>query len=134
MKYKIYFSTSFKKSYKLCKKRGYDMSLFDDVYNLLAKNGCLPEKYLPHQLHGKLKGIWECHISSDWILLWDQNDKELTLYLMDTGHMLTFIRNSKSHLRKRKDEDHSFKRDRKRLPEFRRGLRRGSGKELTLLR
>lgn len=85
MKYKIYFSTSFKKSYKLCKKRGYDMSLFDDVYNLLAKNGYLPEKYLPHQLHGKLKGIWECHISSDWILLWDQNDKELTLYLMDTG-------------------------------------------------
>ncbi len=85
MKYKIYFSTSFKKSYKLCKKRGYDMSLFDDVYNLLAKNGCLPEKYLPHQLHGKLKGIWECHITPDWILLWDQNDKELTLYLMDTG-------------------------------------------------
>lgn len=85
MKYKIYFSSSFKKSYKLCKKRGYNMSLFDDVYNLLGKNGCLPEKYLPHQLHGKLKGIWECHITPDWILLWDQNDKELTLYLMDTG-------------------------------------------------
>lgn len=85
MKYKIYFSTSFKKSYKLCKRRGYDMSLFDEVYNLLADYGCLPEKYLPHQLHGKLRGIWECHITPDWILLWDKNDKELTLYLMDTG-------------------------------------------------
>jgi len=35
MKYKIKFSSSFKKSYKLCKKRGYDMSLFDEVYLLL---------------------------------------------------------------------------------------------------
>ncbi len=85
MKYKICFTTSFKKSYKLCKRRGYDMSLFDEVYNLLVDNGCLPEKYLPHQLHGKLRGIWECHITPDWILLWDKNDKELTLYLMDTG-------------------------------------------------
>lgn len=85
MKYKICFSTSFKKSYKLCKRRGYDMSLFDEVYNLLADHGCLPEKYLPHQLHGKLRGIWECHITPDWILLWDKKDKELTLYLMDTG-------------------------------------------------
>lgn len=131
MKYKIYFSTSFKKSYKLCKKRGYDMSLFDDVYNLLAKNGCLPEKYLPHQLHGKLKGIWECHITPDWILLWDQNDKELTLYLMDTGTHADLYK--KSHLRKRKDENYSFKRDRERLSEFRGRLRRSAGKELALL-
>ncbi len=85
MKYKIKFSSSFKKSYKLCKKRGYDMSLFDEVYLLLETEGHLPEKYLPHQLHGKLKGIWECHIAPDWILLWDQNDDELILYLMDTG-------------------------------------------------
>lgn len=44
MKYIIYFSTSFKKSYKLCKKRGYDMSLFDDVYNLLAKKRLSPRE------------------------------------------------------------------------------------------
>lgn len=85
MKYRIYFSTSFKKSYKLCKKRGFDMSLFDEVYNLLSEHGRLPEKYSPHQLKGKLKGVWECHITPDWIMLWDQDDKELTLYLLDTG-------------------------------------------------
>ena len=34
---------------------------------------------------GKLKGVWECHITPDWLLLWAQNDKELTLYFMDTG-------------------------------------------------
>lgn len=85
MKYKVSFSTTFKKSYKLCKKRGYDMSLFDEVYNLLSNNGCLPEKYFPHQLRGKLKGVWECHITSDWILLWEQSDNELILYFLDIG-------------------------------------------------
>lgn len=85
MKYKIRFSTSFKKSYKLCKRRGFDMSLFDEVYKLLESTGVLPEKYLPHQLHGKLNGVWEAHITSDWLILWDKDDNELTLYLLDTG-------------------------------------------------
>lgn len=85
MKYKIKFTTSFKKSYKLCKRRHYDMSLFDDVYQLLEQYGSLPEKYFPHVLHGSLEGIWECHITPDWLLLWEKNDNELTLYLLDTG-------------------------------------------------
>lgn len=85
MKYKISFSTSFKKSYKLCKRRGFDMSLFDEVYKLLESTGGLPENYQPHQLHGKLKRIWEAHITPDWLILWDKKEKELTLYLLDTG-------------------------------------------------
>lgn len=51
MSYKIKFSTSFKKSYKLCKRRGYDMSLFDEVYRILESTGCLPAKYLSHILY-----------------------------------------------------------------------------------
>lgn len=80
MSYKVKFSTSFKKSYKLCKRRGFDMSLFDEVYRLLENTGSLPAKYLPHQLHGKLRGVWEAHISPDWLILWDKDDNELTLY------------------------------------------------------
>ena len=70
MKCKISFSTSFKKSYKICKKRGYDMSVFDEVFTLLENTGNLPDKYLPHLLHGKLKGVWEAHITPDWLILW----------------------------------------------------------------
>lgn len=55
MKYKIYFSTSFKKSYKLCKKRHFDMSLFDEVYHLLEQNGRLLRNIYLISCMGNLK-------------------------------------------------------------------------------
>ena len=85
MNYTIHYSGRFKKSYKLCKRRGLDVSLLETVITLLSETGTLPAKYRPHILSGEYDGIWECHIESDWLLLWKQNDKELTLLLLDTG-------------------------------------------------
>ena len=36
-------------------------------------------------LSGKYEKVWECHIEPDWLLLWIQDDKVLTLLLVDTG-------------------------------------------------
>lgn len=36
MKYRIKYSGGFKKSYKLCKRRGYDMQLLEKAITLLA--------------------------------------------------------------------------------------------------
>ena len=84
--YTIRYSGQFKRSYKQCKKRGYDMSKLETVLRLLAENGTLPPKYKPHILSGRgLVGYWECHIQPDWLLVWDQNDRELVLLLLDTG-------------------------------------------------
>lgn len=86
MKYTIRYSGQFKRSYKLCKKRGYDMTKLEVVIHLLAESGSLPAKYKPHILSGRgLAGYWECHIEPDWLLVWDQNDTELILLLLDTG-------------------------------------------------
>lgn len=85
MKYKIIFSSRFKKAYKRCMKRGLNQDAFKEVYRLLERDGFLPEKYHPHMLHGDMKGIWECHIEPDWLLLWKQNENELVLILTDTG-------------------------------------------------
>ena len=85
MKYTIHYSGRFKKSYKLCKRRGLNIANFETVLRLLADTGTLPAKYRPHILSGKCAGIWECHIEPDWLLLWKQNDTELTLLLLDTG-------------------------------------------------
>lgn len=85
MKYSIETTHKFEKSLKKCIKRGLDISKFKEVVNLLATDGTLPQKYKPHKLSGNLQGIWECHISPDWLLLWDQNDTTLTLLLLDTG-------------------------------------------------
>ena len=85
MKYTIHYSSRFKKSYKLCKRRGLNIANFETVVSLLAETGTLPAKYRPHILSGIYAGIWECHIEPNWLLLWKQNDAELTLLLLDTG-------------------------------------------------
>jgi mRNA interferase YafQ len=68
--YTISFSSKFKKDYKLCVKRGYDISKLQEVIILLKEKGKLPAKYKPHILKGNYKGLWECHIQSDWLLIW----------------------------------------------------------------
>ncbi len=85
MKYKITYRKNFEKDYKRCKKRGLDLSLLHTVISLLAEKGSLPPKYKPHKLSGEYKGCWECHIQSDWLLVWMQNDTELVLLFMNTG-------------------------------------------------
>lgn len=85
MKYTIRFSGQFKKSYKLCKRRGYDMTKLQTVMRILGEQGNLPAEYRPHILSGNWAGVWECHIDSDWLLLWKRNETELTLLLLDTG-------------------------------------------------
>ena len=86
MTYTLHYSGQFKRSYKLCKKRGYDMSKLETVLRLLAESGTLPSTYKPHILSGRnWAGCWEAHIQPDWLLVWNQNDSELVLLLLDTG-------------------------------------------------
>ena len=85
MKYEIVYSNKFKKSYKLCKRRGLDISLLKEVIGILAETGTLPAKYKPHILSGKWADVWECHIQPDWLLLWKQNDSILELIFVATG-------------------------------------------------
>lgn len=83
--YTIDTTKQFEKSLKKCIKRGFDTSKLKVVLNILAETGTLPVQYRPHKLSGKYSRLWECHIEPDWLLLWSQNNTELTLLLMDTG-------------------------------------------------
>ena len=85
MKYTVRYSGRFKKSFKLCKRRGLNIAHFETVVRLLAETGTLPSKYRPHLLTGNYAGIWECHIEPDWLLLWKQDNEQLILLLLDTG-------------------------------------------------
>ncbi|MCF8359304.1 MAG: type II toxin-antitoxin system YafQ family toxin [Prolixibacteraceae bacterium] len=64
------FTTKFKKDYKLAKKRGWDLSLFENAYDLLELKGELPSDYKPHPLSGKWTGYLDAHIQSDWVLIY----------------------------------------------------------------
>lgn len=85
MMYQLKFTTAYKKSYKLMKKRGLDISLLDDVVDQLRQGKNLDDKYRDHGLSGNLAGFRECHIKLDWLLVYLTEDDILTLTLVDTG-------------------------------------------------
>ena len=84
-KYKVKVSNQFKRQYKLCIRRGLNVEQLNTAMRLLAESGKLPQEYHPHKLYGKHSGRWECHIEPDWLMIWEQNDRELTLIFLETG-------------------------------------------------
>lgn len=85
MKYEVKPTTRFQKDLKLMQKRGYDISLLTAVIKRLANGETLPEKYRDHSLTGNYKGCRECHITPDWLLIYEVTVGELILYLTRTG-------------------------------------------------
>lgn len=85
MKYHIDYTKRFDKALKKCYKRGLDVEKLRLVISMLENEGSLPPKYRPHKLSGDYEGCWECHVESDWLLIWEQNDTKLTLLMLDTG-------------------------------------------------
>ena len=74
-----------KKSLKLAKKRGLDLTLLDKVITMLQNDIPLEEKYRDHELKGKYQGFRECHIQPDWLLIYLKENDVLTLTLVDIG-------------------------------------------------
>jgi len=94
--YQVQMTRTFRKDVELCRKRGYDMELLKRTIMQLEANGSLPEYYRPHKLSGNYVGCWECHIKGNWLLIWEQNDQELTLLFTGTGsHSDLFGKNRK---------------------------------------
>jgi mRNA interferase YafQ len=83
--YKVKYINLFKKNYKIIKKRGYDITLLNDIIEKLLQGKKLEAKYHDHSLKGKLKDFHECHIKPDWLLIYLIEDDTLTLTLISTG-------------------------------------------------
>lgn len=84
-KYGLVLSSLFKKDLKAAKKSGYDLRLLNDVVDTLAMGLPLDEKYKDHKLSGNYQGCRECHITPDWLLIYEISEEELILYLTRTG-------------------------------------------------
>lgn len=85
MKYLIRPSSRFQKDLKKAQKRGYRIELLTEVIKILASGAKLPPKYRDHLLVGNFEGCRECHITPDWLLIYEISDVELILYLTRTG-------------------------------------------------
>lgn len=84
-KYRYLVTNQFKRDVKLCVKRGKPIDALRSVIEQLLESGQLPARYKPHKLVGLYKGLWECHIQPDWLLIWEQRDDELIMVMTRTG-------------------------------------------------
>ena len=81
----VVLSNRFKKDLKLAAKRGYNLDLLENVVDTLARGEKLTEKFIDHELIGNYSGFRECHIQSDWLLVYRIENSELILFLSRTG-------------------------------------------------
>ena len=81
----VKLTTTFKKDYKMAMKRGRKLELIDKVITTLALGENLPNENRDHDLHGNWKGYRECHIQSDWLLIYKIEKDILVLTLTRTG-------------------------------------------------
>jgi mRNA interferase YafQ len=72
-------TTQFKRDVKRQQKRGKDISLLREITLLLANDQSLELKYRDHPLVGNYYGVRECHISPDWVLIYQASEEKLVL-------------------------------------------------------
>jgi mRNA interferase YafQ len=65
------------------KKRNKDMTKLQSVILALSMGRTLDRRYQDHALKGNLKGVRDCHIENDWVLLYRLEPD--TLILIATG-------------------------------------------------
>ena len=70
------YTNSFKKDLKRVKKRGKNLNKLKDIIAKIVNEEPLPAKNKEHKLIGNYKDRWECHIESDWLLVYKVTSKE----------------------------------------------------------
>ncbi|MDR0220576.1 MAG: type II toxin-antitoxin system YafQ family toxin [Lachnospiraceae bacterium] len=83
--YTIKPTAKFQRDLKRAEKRGYRIDLLTAVIKKLAAGETLDDSYNDHPLKGRYKGCRECHITPDWLLIYEFADNSLFLYLTRTG-------------------------------------------------
>lgn len=83
--YKIVYINRMKKDVRRAKKRGKDINKLIHVLELLQRGNPMPNTYHDHPLSGELKDFRECHIESDWLLMYQIFEDVLILSATATG-------------------------------------------------
>jgi len=85
MKYIIRPTSRFQRDLKRAAKRGYHTELLTAVIKKLADGVPLEQRYRDHALTGDYAVCRECHITPDWLLIYEIDGDTLLLYLLRTG-------------------------------------------------
>jgi mRNA interferase YafQ len=84
--YSVYTTNQYEREYEKAKKRNLNIEKLDAVVTLLSSSDePLPAEYKDHKLKGNFVGYRECHIESDWLLIYKKEKNNLILVLSRTG-------------------------------------------------
>ena len=83
----VEFTVQFRKDYKRALKRGLSPEKLKEVVCLLCNEQPLPAFYCDHVLLNSrnCKGVRECHVEPDWLLIYEVERTSLVLKLIRTG-------------------------------------------------
>ena len=72
--YTIEQSGKFKKDFKKYLHDKEKLIALNEVIKHLEETGEVPKEFYPHPLKGEYSGAMECHIQSDFLLIWVDKD------------------------------------------------------------
>ena len=75
----------FKKDLKAAIKQGCDLDLLAHIIDTLARREPLPAHHRDHALSGRYRHHRECHITPDWLLIYQIREDTLILSLTRLG-------------------------------------------------
>ena len=75
----LIIENQFRKDLKSIRKRGVDLSKLETLIPLLQNDEPIPPRHRPHKLAGEWKGVWECHVLPDLLLIYDFDAETLSL-------------------------------------------------------
>ena len=78
-----FYTNQFKKDFKLQEKRGKDIELLQGIISLLVSEKKLASRHRDHSLKGSFKNFRECHVESDWLLIYKIEEDHI--YFSRTG-------------------------------------------------
>ncbi len=93
MQYKIVRTKRFKTAFKRVKRLpGFKENIYREVVDALASGKKLAAEYRDHSLTGNLKGLRECHLAPDILLIYQIDQGILVLTLVSIGNHVQLFR------------------------------------------
>lgn len=82
--YSPVYTRQFDKDVKRCKRRGKNFEKLKIIIRSLLSGESLDPIHRDHKLTGNYSGRRECHIESDWLLVYKTDDESITFERLGT--------------------------------------------------
>lgn len=86
----LHFSTQYKKDFNRYRNDIKKLEKLLEILRILERGETIPPRYKPHWLSGNYKGCMKCHIESDFLLIWIDENNDIIEILRIGSHSELF--------------------------------------------